>query len=185
MTRSLLSLTAASGNPTTTIAGNPPAAVHLDLDFVGINAENGGGINFGEHLREVGREILSRKGANPIFSESAGEREAFPADRYAPSHACHPERTRGTSPRLVDHTRSFGAQIARSGVPRRLRALGMTPLFNIVIYMGPRARFWRGCEKSKRRSGNFWRVFVRDPEPSCGRLLRAQKSRRFSNFHSR
>ena len=49
-----------------------------DFDLVGINTKNCGGINFREHLREVGREIFSRKGANPIFSESAGEREAFP-----------------------------------------------------------------------------------------------------------
>src|SRR5207249_9143839 len=40
--------------------------VDLDLDFVGINAENRGGINFREHLREVGREIFARKGTNPF-----------------------------------------------------------------------------------------------------------------------
>src|SRR5207249_4933052 len=66
--------------------------VDLDLDFVGINAENRGGINFREHLREVGREIFARKGTNPFSLKLRAKRGLFGRQDAAP-HACHPERT--------------------------------------------------------------------------------------------
>src|SRR5207249_7910605 len=70
----------------------PARRVHLDLDLVGINAKNGGGINFREHLREVGREIFARKGTNRFLLKLRANR------RHAvPPHACHLERARGTT----------------------------------------------------------------------------------------
>src|SRR5205807_8939671 len=38
--------------------------VDLDLDFISVNAVDGGRINLGQHSREVGREFFWRKGAN-------------------------------------------------------------------------------------------------------------------------
>ena len=84
--------------------------VDLDLDFVGINAENRGGINFREHLREVGREIFARKGTNPVSLKLRAKKRSFRAAFDAPP--CHPERKQGSSPRMADHTRLFGRAIA-------------------------------------------------------------------------
>src|SRR5205814_3629187 len=55
--------------------------VYLDLDFVGINAENRGGINLREHLREVGREIFARKGTNPLSLKSRAKERPLGAAR--------------------------------------------------------------------------------------------------------
>jgi len=74
---------------------------------------------------DTGIKIYLREIGQIPFSVKARAREGpFRSDSPPPSHACHPERTRGTSPKRVDHTRLFGAQWPARGVPRRLRVSG-------------------------------------------------------------
>jgi len=63
----------------------------------------------------------------------ARAKESLSGLQYAPSHACHPERTPRDLAELVDHTRLFGAQLPARGVPRRLRVSGWPrALFNVI-----------------------------------------------------
>ena len=134
----------------------------------------------------LAEKFCREKGQIPFSVKARVKERPFRSDSTPPSHAGHPERTRR------DLAQASGSHEVVWGPICPL--VGSLDVFasrddharylTLYIYRS-RARFWRGCEKSKRRSGNFWRVFARQLEQSCGRLLRVQKSHAFSNFHSR
>jgi hypothetical protein len=74
VTRSLLSLTAASGNPTTAIfVCIPPAGMDLDLNLVRFNADDRTRIDLGRHIRTLScfvtnilQELFFSSKADPV-----------------------------------------------------------------------------------------------------------------------
>jgi hypothetical protein len=77
VTRSLLSLTAASGNPTTAILSVfPPPRVELDLNLVRFNANDCTRIDLGRHIRTLSC-FVTNICKNCFFQQSASVGETI------------------------------------------------------------------------------------------------------------
>ena len=77
--RCVLSLTAASGRPTSTVLGSARRNIDLDLDRQGVDADEREGVELGEHAGDRGKLTAFNDEARPIVAAAV---ERFKLDSH-------------------------------------------------------------------------------------------------------